>query len=89
MIKEWDIWIPSNKHSHWESDEQTYAVETGKGHYNSEIYAKIDHAISYAAYGALLAENEYLKQQVKELILELPKDHPIYGTPGTTAVGDE
>jgi hypothetical protein len=69
MIKEWDIWIPKNENPDWRPDEQTYAMETGKGHYNGEIFAKIDHTISYAAYGALLKENELLKQHVAELLL--------------------
>lgn len=71
MAKEYDIWIPKNNNPNWKPDEQTYAVETGKGHYNSELFAKIDHTISYSAYGALLKENELLKQRLEELLLEL------------------
>jgi hypothetical protein len=69
-IREWDIWIPNNK-GHWASDEQTYAIETGKGHYNSEAFDKIDHCISFSEYGRLKQEFLYLEQINKELTLEI------------------
>jgi hypothetical protein len=67
VAKQWDIWIPKNNHPSWRPDEQTYAVETNKGYYNDETYAKIDHTISYSAYGELLSENQLLLQNVDDL----------------------
>lgn len=64
--KLWDIWEPNDKHPHWERDEQTYACNP-PGHYNSDIFDKVDETISLAAYDALKLENAALITVMKRM----------------------
>lgn len=58
----WDIWRPNaNNNNYWDCAGDTYALESGKGHYNGETHDLIDVAVSKVAVDTLKAQLEKTK----------------------------
>lgn len=74
--KIWNIWKPKDNHPHWKPDEQTYAVQEGRGHYNDEVYEIIDRAVTMSAYETLREQLEMAIDVIRIISKGCPSHSP-------------